>query len=116
MASPAADGSGAVKQAYDYVVSFGVIALVVAGLAGLSFRAFREGGWISTALGHAWAIEVQYPMVAIPLTIGGILAFSAWRNHRRTLGRASRMHNAVVYGLMAAGAYFIGRFTLHGAM
>jgi len=104
------------KQAYDYVVSFGVIALVVAGLAGLSFHAFRKDGWISTALGHAWAIEVQYPMVAIPLTVGGILAFTAWRNHRRALGRASKVHDMLVYGLMAAGAYFLGQYTLHAAM
>ncbi|HEY9446566.1 MAG TPA: hypothetical protein VIQ62_05795 [Burkholderiales bacterium] len=104
------------KQAYDYLVSFGVISLVVAGLGGLSFHAFREGGWISTALSHAWAIEVQYPVVAIPLTVGGILAFTIWHNHRRALGLASRVHNLLVYGLMAAGAYFISQYTLQGAM
>jgi hypothetical protein len=103
-----------VKQAYEYSVSLAAIALVLTGVGGISFHAFREDGWVGFVLGNILSLEMQYPLVAIPLTVAAILLFRAWRNHRLALGRVSRVPAAAVYVLMGAGAYFIARLALDG--
>lgn len=104
------------KQTWQCVISVFTIALVLAGITGLSFQAFRPGGWIEYALGGLWALEVQYPLVAIPATVGTIVLFRAWRRHHLTLGHLSRVPVLFVYGLMGAGAYFIGQYAFNGAV
>ncbi len=104
------------KQTCDYFVSVATVALVLAGITGLSLEAFRHGGWIEAALGGLWALEVQYPLVAIPATVGALMLWRAWRIHHLTLGHISRVPVLFVYALMGAGAYFIGQFALSGAL
>ena len=104
------------KQAYEYLTSLATIALVVAGLGGLAFHAFRESGWISAALGGLWSFEMDYPLVAVPLTIAAIAVFFAWRNHHLVHGGVNRVPALLVYCLMAAGAFFIGQFALNGSL
>ena len=104
------------KQAYEYLVSLTTIALVVTGIGGVSFHAFRDRGFLEQMLGRMWSFELDYPIVAIPLTLTAALAFYAWRTSHVSHGTVSRVPSMLVYTLMAAGAYFISQFALYGAM
>ena len=104
------------KQAYEYLMSLATISLVLAGISGVSFHAFRDSGWLELILGRVWSFEMDYPMVAIPLTLTAALLFYAWRNHHLTHGSVSRVPALLIYTLMGAGAYFIGQFALYGAL
>lgn len=104
------------KQIYDYLVSLAAIALVVAGIGGASYNAFRDHGWLEEMLGRVWSFELDYPMVAIPLTLTAALVFYAWRTHHVTHGTVSRVPSMLIYTLMGAGAYFIGQVALYGSL
>lgn len=104
------------KKIWDYVESFVVIALVVAGLAGFLYNLMRDDGWLGTALGEFWEFQFTNPVLAIVLiiVIGGALVW--WRDQRVALGRISRIPSYAIYALMAAGAYFIGHYVIHGTL
>lgn len=104
------------KQVVEYLQALATFALVLAGVGGLSYHAFREDGWIETAVGNIWQLEFQYPLIAVPLTIAAIVVFKLWRDGRIVHGRTSRLTGWLIYGLMAAGAYFIGSYALHGTL
>ncbi len=104
------------KQAYEYLVSLATITLVMAGIGGVSFNTFRDRGWLESLLGRLWSFELDYPMIAIPVTVGGVLLLRAWRNHQVVHGRISRLPAFLIYCLMGAGAYFIGYYALHGGL
>lgn len=104
------------KQAYEYLVSLATITLVVAGISGVSFHAFRDRGWIELTLNRVWSFQLDHPMIAIPLTLGAALAFHLWRRHHLVHGKVSRVPAVLIYGLMGVGAYFLGQFALHGAL
>ncbi len=104
------------KQAYEYLVSLATITLVLAGISGVSFHAFRDRGWIELALDRIWSFQLDHPMVAIPVTLAAALAFHFWRNHHLTQGGVNRVPALLVYCLMGAGAYFLGQFALHSML
>lgn len=104
------------KQVLEYLQSFVVIALVLAGIGGLSFHLFREEGWVETILGNVWEIQVQYPLIAIPVTIGAIILGKMWRDNRIARGSVGKLPDIVIYALMAAGVYFIGYFAINGSL
>lgn len=102
------------KSFLEYIESFVVILLVLAGIAGFSYNAFREDGWIESALGNIWSLETQYPLIAVPVTVAAIVLFNMWRTDSVARGQRSRLPNLLLYLLMAAGAYFISQFALNG--
>jgi hypothetical protein len=101
-----------IRHVWEYAASLCTIVLVISGLVGLTFQAVRDGGWISSTLAKAWTVELDHPLVALPLTLAGLYVFLSWRRQHVELGHASRMHNVILYGLMAAGAYYLGEFAL----
>jgi hypothetical protein len=102
------------KQILEYLQSFVVIGLVLAGIGGLSYHLFREEGWIENALGNIWDLSVQYPLIVVTTLVGAVLIGKAWRDRRIATGRTSRLPDFIIYALMAAGVFFIGRFFVHG--
>lgn len=104
------------KQYLEFLESFVVIALVLAGLTGISFNLFRDEGWIETAVGNIWEIHVQYPLIAIPVTVGAIVLGSMWRDNRIARGQRSKLPTYFLYALMAAGVYYIGYYAVHGTL
>lgn len=102
------------KQIFDYLQSFAVIGLVLAGIGGLSYHMFKEDGWVESALGDIWDMGVQYPLIAIPVIIGAIVFGNMWRHDRLAKGRHSKLPDLFIYVLMAAGVVFIGRLFLLG--
>jgi hypothetical protein len=105
-----------VKRAFEYLQSLVVVVLVMAAIAGMSYYAFRDEGWVEKLTGNIWSLEMQYPLIAIPTSIATILLFRMWRHHRLRHGRYRQLPNIVIYALMAVGLYFVGRFVVHGSL
>lgn len=104
------------KQYFEFLESFVVIALAIAGLVGASYHTFREGGWFDTLLGGVVRFHFENPMVAIPITALVIVIVMVLREKRITQGRPSKVPTIILYTLMAAGAYFIGHYALRGTL
>ena len=103
------------KQAFEFTKSILVMALVLAGIAGLSYHAFKEDGFVEETLGDIWEWQFQYPLIAIPLTVGAIILFKTWASGNM-FSRKSGLADILVYILMALGAYFIGNYFMHGTV
>jgi hypothetical protein len=103
-----------VKQVFEYVQSFVTIALIMAGLGGLAYHMFKEGGWLATALGKIWDVNMENPVIAIPVTLGILFIGKLWFDHTRAKGHTSKLPNVLIYVIMLAGVYFIYQFISHG--
>jgi hypothetical protein len=103
---------GDVKSILESLI---VIVLVLAGIAGLSYNAVRQDGYVDGLIGTLWQLETQYPIVAIPATVAGVVLFNVWRDPVAR-GRKSRLPDLFVYVLMAFGAYYIAQFTISGTI
>jgi hypothetical protein len=103
-----------VKQVLEYVQSFVTIGLILAGLGGLAYHLFKKDGWLGTILGKIWDIQMDSPVIAIPVTLGVLLIGKLWWDHQRAKGHTSKMPDVLIYVIMAAGVYFIWQFISHG--
>jgi len=101
-----------VKQVLEFVSSFVTIALVLAGIGGAAYHMFKEGGWLGIALGKIWDVNIRYPLVAIPVTIGVVFIGKMWFDYNRAKGYTSRLPDILVYIIMAAGVYFLWDFAM----
>lgn len=82
--------------------------LMMAGIVGLSWEVFREGGWGGQMLGATWGAVTSKPFVIIPMVlIAGGIAYLLTRGQVKKGGNP--FSNALVYGLMALGVFFIFR-------
>lgn len=98
------------KQVFEYVQSFVTIGLMLAGIGGLAYHVFREGGWLSVVLGKIWDVQTANPVVAIPVTLAILFIGKLWYDNARAKGHASRLPDILIYVIMAAGVYFIYEF------
>ncbi len=101
------------KQFFAVLESLITIVLVVAGLAGITYRTFREGGWISLGLSKMADAYLSYPLIAVAASVAVFFAFRIW-SERRSLGHRGIAFDYLVYVFMAAGIYFIGYFIVTG--
>jgi hypothetical protein len=104
------------KQIVEFLESFIIVGLVLAGITGISYNLFRADGWIAVALGKLVDAEVQYPLIAIPVTLGAIVMFRLWSRDRVIHGKTSKLPNLVLYALVIAGAYYVGRYAITGGL
>ena len=104
------------KQIVEFLESFVIVGLVLAGIAGISYNLFREEGWIEGILGNIWNFNIQYPLIAIPVTIGAIVMFRLWSRDKVVHGKTSKLPNLILYTLVIAGAYYIGRYAITGGL
>lgn len=105
------------KQFLVFLESLVIVVLVVAGLAGLSYNVFRGGGWFDAAFERLAAIVFQNVTVSIIIGSVALIAFVMW--HERHVAKGTyntRVPTIVLYVLMAAGAYYIGRYALFGSL
>jgi hypothetical protein len=110
------DRRSSLKQYLEFLESLVAVALILAGLGGLSFNLVRDDGWIETIVGNIWDLNVQYPLIAIPLTIGAIVLGLMWRENRIVKGHHNRLPTFVICALMATGAYYIWSFITRGSL
>lgn len=66
--------------------------------------------------GNIFELQVQYPLIAIPVTFAAIIMLRMWRENRLARGRLQQLPNIFIYTLMALGVYFIGYFYIHGRL
>lgn len=112
---PGADWRSSVNQKLEFIISFFVITLVLFGLGGISYNLFREDGWVEQVFGDIWEISIQYPLIAIPMIVGGALLGSMWRDNRIARGQRSKIPTYIVYLMMVAGIYYIWVFARTGS-
>ena len=103
------------KQILDYLTSFITIALVLAGLGGVSYNMFREGGWVGTIFNKFVDVQLDNPMIAIPVTIGTVVVGKMWYDHQIAKGHTSKMPDVLIYVIMAAGVFFLWRLFSTGS-
>lgn len=101
------------KQFFSGLESFITIVLVIAGIAGLAYSGFREGGWVTRGFGRVMDAYIDTPLIALGLTAAMFFSYRAYKNRKNTGGRG-QFFDWVVYALMAIGVYFIARYFLHG--
>lgn len=101
------------KQFFSLLESLITVVLVLAGLAGISYRSFRENGWVEQGFGKITDAYLTYPLIALGVTIALAFAIRSWRA-RRQLGKRGVHFDYIVYVFMAAGIYFIGHYVLTG--
>ena len=102
------------KQVFEYIQSFVTIGLLLAGLGGVAWHLFKEDGWLGKILGKIWDVQMQNPVVAIPLTLAVLFIGKLWYDHNRAKGYTSKLPDVLIYVIMAAGVYFIYEFIAQG--
>lgn len=100
------------KEAYQYFLSLCMVMLVLAGVGGLAFHAFRNEGWFDVVLERLWHFEAEHTVVALPLTLLAVVLLTLRR--RGPHMPVQRVPGFFVYGLMGAGVYFIVHFARYG--
>ena len=104
------------REILIYLESFVVMMLVLTGLAGISVNLFRDGGWIERGLGNVWDYTMKYPLIVIFVATAALVLARWWRHDHATRGYQRLAPTIVLYTIMAAGVYFIGRFALYGTL
>ena len=102
------------KQIFEYIQSFLTIGLLLAGLGGVAYHLFKENGWLGRILGKIWDVQMENPVIAIPLTLAVLFIGKMWYDHNRAKGYTSKLPDVLIYVIMAAGVYFIYEFISQG--
>ena len=101
------------KQFLTVLESLVTLILVVVAIAGISFHTFRDNGWLSQGFGKIADAYINYPLIALAITIALFFAYRSWHG-RKEKGSGQKFFDNIVYVMMAIGIYFIGRFVLKG--
>lgn len=105
------------KLIRDFLESFVIVMLVIAGIGGLLYHTFRQAGWGKAVLDKAFELYLLHPGVMIPATIVAVIVGAVWYDHRIAHGKLNKKFASyVLYALMACGVYFIGRYALRGSL
>ncbi|HJQ63356.1 MAG TPA: hypothetical protein VJ834_10860 [Burkholderiales bacterium] len=105
------------KQFYAFLESFVIVVLVIAGLVGIFHSAMRAGGWFDEAFDYL--APIVFTNVTASVIIGGIalVAFAWWHDRHVAKGVYNkRIPTAVMFVLMAAGVYYVGRYAILGTL
>jgi uncharacterized membrane protein YhaH (DUF805 family) len=105
-----------VNKTLEYLQSFVVIALLLAGLTGIAYHMFRQDGWIESITGGIWGLTMRSPLMAL-VVVGGAIALGVMRWRSRKIQRdQGKVATVVFYIIIAAGAYFLGRLAIVGSL
>ena len=94
------------KQALSALESLITVALVIAGIVGMSYQAFRDGGWLTNGFNQVVDLYVHRPLIGLGLTVALFFSYRAWQRSAES-GRGGKFFDLIIYALMAAGAYFV---------
>lgn|SRR5690242_14382151 len=105
------------KQFLTFLESFVIVVLVVAGLVGLFYNTFRGGGWFDSAFERVMAIVFTNMTASVVIGCIAIVAFAMWYDRHITKGVYNkRLPTIILYILVAAGVYYVGRYALFGTL
>jgi hypothetical protein len=101
------------KQFFSFLESLITIVLVLAGVAGIGYNCFRDGGWLQQGAGRLTDVYLDYPLAGLGATVAIFFAYRTWLD-RRNQGKGGKAFDYLVYVFVAAGIYFIGHYVLTG--
>ena len=105
------------KLIRDFLESFVIVVLVIAGIGGIFYHMFRQAGWGTVVIDKAFELYFLHPVPMISATVVAIMAGVFWHERRTAKGKYNKkLPTYVLYVLMAAGAYFIGRYAIRGTL
>jgi hypothetical protein len=105
-----------VKETVEYLESFVVLALTFAGLTGIAYHMFREGGWVETMTGSFWNLSMRSPLMALAVVAGSIALGFLWQRTRMSEQQQGKAATVVFYVAIAAGMYFLGHLAIQGSL
>lgn len=82
------------------------LALIVIGISGLSWDAFKDDGWVEQRIGAFWGDNFRHPIIIAPIVVGTILAANAFLHGGLAPGRGKRGAQILIYVFVAAGLYY----------
>lgn len=100
-------------QALHALASLLLFCLVVIGMVGIAFHAFRGEGWLLEGFERLSSLLLDHPSLLIPLGIVVLSSFALWRKCR-SMGLRNRFADTIAYGFVAAGIFFVYRLAAHG--
>jgi len=91
---------------------FCILALMIVGVGGVIYHAVRKDGWIDHFMGGVVDHSVGTVIVVL---IGLVLA--GWLTRRWLIAsqRNALFNDFLMYGIVALGVIFLGRWLLHGS-
>jgi len=105
------------KLIRDFLESFVIVVLVIAGIAGILYHVFRQAGWGTVIVDRALELYFLHPAPMISATIVAIVAVVFWHERRAATGKYNKKFPTyVLYVLVAVGVYFIGRYAVRGTL
>ena len=105
------------KLIRDFLESFVIVVLVIAGIGGILYHVFRQAGWGTVIVDRALELYFLHPTPMISATIVAIVAGVFWHERRAATGKYNKKFPTyVLYVLMAVGVYFIGRYAIRGTL
>jgi ABC-type dipeptide/oligopeptide/nickel transport system permease subunit len=103
------------KQILVVLEALITLILVLVAIVGIAYHSFREDGWVSQGFGKITDAYLNYPLIAIAVTIAAFFGYRAW-NNRKKRGVRTKFFDYVIYAMMAVGIYFIGRYVVNGEL
>ena len=105
------------KLIRDFLESFVIVVLVIAGIGGIFYHVFRQAGWGRAIVDKTFELYFLHPTPMISATVVAVIAGVLWHERRTAKGKYNKkLPTYVLYVLMAAGAYFIGRYAIRGTL
>jgi len=102
------------KKLINQIWDFFCFTMILVGIIGLSWGAFGENGWFERLLGVTWDMGLRHPILATPIIVGTLLLVALFMRGELQTGKASRLHDLLIYITMLAGGYFTLKFLLSG--
>jgi hypothetical protein len=90
---------------------FGLLCLMIVGVGGVIYHAIGKDGWIERVMGGVLDRGLS---TALAVLIG--LAVAGWLTRRWLIAsqRHALFNDFLMYGMVALGVLFLGRWLLHG--
>ena len=105
------------KLIRDFLESFVIVVLVITGIGGILYHLFRQAGWGTVIVDKTFELYFLHPTPMISATIVAIVAGVFWHERRAATGKYNKkVPTYILYVLMAAGVFFIGRYAVRGAL
>lgn len=104
------------NKTLEFLQSFAVIVLMVAGLAGFSYHLFREGGWLESFTGGIWSFTMRSPLMALAVIVGATALVVVRHRNRKIQRDQGKVATVAFFLIIAAGAYFLGHLAIWGTL
>lgn len=104
------------KSAIQFIFSLVITALIILGIAGLSWNFFRPNGWLVHWVGRIWSLETHYIVMAVPVVIVAIFVARVWIRGWFATSKADSFANLLTYALALVGAGFVVKIVMHGTL